>query len=296
MERDEIRLTRRTLAKGALAVACIISAGMTTSSANARWIANQQLASLSVVDRDSGRVLRTYVHNGRFYVAGHTGARYGLRLSNRTNGRVLLVVSVDGVNVISGETANFNQRGYVLSAHETADIFGWRKNQNEIAAFRFAPLPQSYAARTGRPDDVGVIGMAVFRERYQPPPPVLVEPQYDRQRGYGQPNAAPPPPSPRAEGAARDSASENRAMQMPAPAAKLGTAHGEIEQSYIDTVAFEKATSRPESVQLIEYDSMANLIAAGVIPRQPEYPHHPRPFPNNHDTDGYVPDPPPMRE
>jgi hypothetical protein len=36
------------------------------------------------------------------------------------------------------------------------------------------PRQASYAARTGRPDHVGVIGVAVFREKLPPPPPVSV--------------------------------------------------------------------------------------------------------------------------
>ena len=44
---------------------------------------------------------------------------------------------------------------------------------NEVAAFYFTQLPDSYAARTDRPDNVGVIGVAVFRE-YQPPRPAVL--------------------------------------------------------------------------------------------------------------------------
>jgi hypothetical protein len=55
------------------------------------------------------------------------------------------------------------------------DIGGWRKSMSEVAAFVFTALPESYAARTGRPGNVGVIGVAVFRE-YQPPrPPVSLQ-------------------------------------------------------------------------------------------------------------------------
>jgi len=42
---------------------------------------------------------------------------------------------------------------------EYADINGWRKSQSSTAAFYFTELPDAYAARTGRPDNVG--GMKV---------------------------------------------------------------------------------------------------------------------------------------
>ena len=93
------------------------------------------------------------------------GHRYSVRMTNRTGGRVLTVLSVDGVNAITGQTASPNQSGYVLSPWESAEIAGWRKSDNEIAQFNFTALPDSYASRTGRPANVGVIGVAVFTER-----------------------------------------------------------------------------------------------------------------------------------
>ena len=126
---------------------------------------------LSVVDRDTGQALRLWRHDGRLFVAGRPGARYSLRVANHTDDRVLVVLSVDGVNILTGETASYDQRGYVFRPYESYDLSGWRKSDTEIAAFTFAPLPQSYAARTGRPGDVGVIGMAVFKERIPDPPP-----------------------------------------------------------------------------------------------------------------------------
>ena len=45
------------------------------------------------------------------------------------------------------------------------EITGWRKSLERTAAFYFTDLGDSYAARTGRPQNVGVIGVAVFQER-----------------------------------------------------------------------------------------------------------------------------------
>ena len=120
-----------------------------------------QLAKLEVYDRDSGQVVPTYAQDGRQFVPGRPGARYALRLRNLSAGRVLVVLSVDGINVVSGETADWRQVGYVLEPGRSYDINGWRKSGTEIAAFEFAPIERSYAALTGRPGNVGVIGMAV---------------------------------------------------------------------------------------------------------------------------------------
>lgn len=83
---------------------------------------------------------------------------------------LLAVVSVDGVNVIAGQSADPSQSGYVVSSRASIDIQGWRRSLSQTAAFYFTSLPDSYAARTGRPEHVGVIGVAVFRKRQAPPP------------------------------------------------------------------------------------------------------------------------------
>ena len=69
------------------------------------------VADISVINRNTGERLPTYRHAGKLYVAGKPGDRYALELKNRTGDRLLTVVSVDGVNVVSGETAAANQRG-----------------------------------------------------------------------------------------------------------------------------------------------------------------------------------------
>src|SRR4030095_14544434 len=75
------------------------------------------------------------------------------------------------VSVITAETCAQEQRGYVLGRWDSLRSEGWRKSLDEVATFYFTKLADSYAARTGRPHDVGVIGVALFRERqpyYEP--------------------------------------------------------------------------------------------------------------------------------
>jgi hypothetical protein len=211
---------------------------------------------LSVYDRTEGRRLPVYWHEGRAYIAGRPGNEYRITLRSRTPQDVLAVVSVDGVNVITGETAHPSQSGYVLSPRGGIDILGWRKNLSQTAAFYFTSLPDSYAARTGRPDDVGVIGVALFRRKqYQPPPQPL---------GQAAPSAG-----------ARAAESRDEA--------KLGTGHGRREHSPAMHVTFERASASPAEVITLYYDSHANLLAKGII-RDPVR-AAPRPFP------GFVPDP-----
>lgn len=237
------------------------------------------LATLEVYDRDSGQVLPTYTRHGRTWVPGRPGARYALRLRNHGDHRLLVVLSVDGINVISGQTADWSQTGYVLDAGRRYDINGWRKSDTAVAAFEFAPIERSYAARTGRPDHVGVIGMAVFRERPLPPPvpPVAMAP------------AAPAAPAePRA---ARENAAADGVAGAERQASRLGTGHGPREWSVSRHTAFERAGSVPDQVVQLDYDSLDRLVAAGIVPAaRPVPPGRPSPFPGS--PMAYVPDPP----
>jgi hypothetical protein len=283
-------LLRRTLLATALSA---IGLAATGSAAAARSIA-PALVDLRVVDRETGREARIWRHGGRLFVAGRPGARYSLRIRNNIAERLLVVVSVDGVNVITGETAGYDQKGYILRPYVSADISGWRKSDREVAAFTFAPQSRSYASRTGRPHDVGVIGVAAFTERR--PAPLAVE----RSRRYEDradlveeemavtaqaPAVAPPPAS------VRSAPMPQSAPQSARRSERLGTGHGAREWSPISTVAFERASSQPQYVSRIEYDSYDNLVARGVIPRSHPRPDRPRPFPSTPD-EGYVPDPP----
>ena len=112
------------------------------------------LVDVSVVDRDTGDWLREYPHRGDTWVAGTPGNRCGVRLSNSTGERVLVVLSVDGINAVTGETASPSQAGYVLEPWESTEIAGWRKSLDDIAQFVFTDLGDSYAARTGRTPQV----------------------------------------------------------------------------------------------------------------------------------------------
>ena len=229
------------------------------------------VADLSIVNRSTGERLPTYRHGGRLYVAGKPGDRYALELRNRTGERVLTVVSVDGVNVVSGETAAASQRGYVLGPGESAEIAGWRKSTQDVAAFYFTALPDSYAARTRRPTNVGVIGVAAFREYREP-----VVSSQESVLGGSRMDAAPAAPAAEKAEAKRSAGAEER----------LGTGHGERLHAPARQVEFRKASERPDEIITVHYDSLENLQAQGIIPLARR-----RPAPNPFPGDRFVPDP-----
>ncbi len=238
---------------------------------------------------------QTYDHAGETYVMGQLGARYTLRVSNHSGRRIEAVVSVDGRDVVDGKSADFrNKRGYLVPAWGSIDIDGWRISHAEAAAFRFSSVPDSYAARTGSAREVGVVGVAVFPERYLAPyayryPRPLATPPYRDDYGYdellerssggaakkGQAPHASAPAAEAEESARGDSA---RALDGAGAGAKseaqpyarrarpgLGTEYGEAVSSPIHEVEFVRAyAARPSAVLGMRYNDREGLLAMGI--------------------------------
>jgi hypothetical protein len=262
-----------------------------------------QRVDVQIVDRTTGEIIKPILHDGEWWIAGKPGAMYGVTLLNRAGRRTLNVVSIDGVNAISGQTAAWSQTGYVIGDYQSYQINGWRKNANQVAAFEFTALPDSYAARTGRPDNVGVIGIAIFDEKpvvVQQVAPISRRESTDGDRKSASPfmpvpappapaAATPPPPSEAGSGSGNDAPS-TVARARPQPE-RLGTGHGELETSTIRNVSFVRAQSTPNEIVTIHYDRIENLIAMGIV-QAPMTPVAVNPFPN---SERYVADPPPRR-
>jgi hypothetical protein len=240
------------------------------------------LVDVDLVDRDIGQWLPETPWRGDVWVAGTPGHRYAVRLTNTTGERVLVVLSVDGVNAVTGETAHPSQAGYVLGPWQSTEIAGWRKSLDDVAQFVFTDLPDSYAARTGRPRNVGVVGIAVFREQR----PIAYEPPY-----------APAPIAREREEARRDAPAAAQSKSAGANAAEsdsmarqqLGTGHGEREWSRVERTDFVRASRSPSQVMQLRYDDLDTLVAMGVMrrPYQRTWREAPRAFP-----EGFVADPP----
>jgi hypothetical protein len=204
---------------------------------------------IEIVD-DALRAYPTFFQGGRRFLLGAVGERYVVRISNPTAGRVEAVVSIDGLDAIDGRPASFAKRGYIVPPYGEVTIDGWRTSLDSVAAFRFSSVPASYAARTGRDRNVGVIGAAFFRER-----PVVVRMPPPRAS-----RAAPSSPAPKA-GSAPSAADEARPG--------LGTEFGESHDSYVTEVPFERASTVPNALAELRYDDREGLIARGIriVPR-----------------------------
>ena len=253
-----------------------IAAALAAASLSAQAVG--RLADITIHDRATGRDLPVHWHEGRAYVIGRPGNEYEIRVANRAGEDLLAVMSVDGVNVLNGELASTHGSGYVFSASEQNTIRGWRKSMKDIAAFYFTSLGDSYAGRTGRPDNVGVIGVALFQRKRVEPPPMP----------YSQAPAAPEAWRERADASNESKQRLGSASRAEPPAkaeAPLGTGHGRREHAPTRFVDFQRRTADPVETIAIYYDSDRNLVAQGVISSYSGR-RDPNPWPTS-----FVPDP-----
>jgi hypothetical protein len=196
--------------------------------------------------------------SGRHYVEARPGARYTVRLGNQTAERLAVLITVDGLNVISGERQAVHQRGrmYVLDPWETAEIQGWRTSLEDVRRFTFVDERASYAARSGQANSrMGWIELAVYRERHRP--------VWRRQRPDVTTQEAPPPA---AAPEARDGAAKAGRAEGAQRESYPGTGWGDPARDPVRLVDFEPEPRPAERITL-RYEYAPALRALGILPR-----------------------------
>lgn len=120
----------------------------------------------------NGNRCKFYHHQGRTYIQANHGSEYELEIKNNTWSRILCLSSVDGLNVLTGETAREDDAGYVIPAYSPLRIKGFRYSNNEVAAFKFTDKHNSYAQSQGGNEaaqNCGVIGFKLYNEIIRTP-------------------------------------------------------------------------------------------------------------------------------
>ena len=207
--------------------------------------------------------------SGRYYVEARKGCRYSVALANRTGERVGVVLTVDGLNAISGERDAGRGRMYVLDPWQGTTVQGWRTSLQEVRQFTFVDERASYAARSDKANEkMGWIEIAAYREqrafvrslprRELPAAPAPVESEGDQAGRSGAP----------ASEAARDSG-EAAAPKLRGNAqarAYPGTGWGDRAHDPVVLVSFDPESEPFERVTL-RYEYRPALVALGVLPR-----------------------------
>jgi hypothetical protein len=183
-----------------------------------------------------GRPLPTVYYRGKTYLpVPRVGQEYEVRIWNHGPRRVAAVLSVDGLSVINGRPASESQPGFVVAPYGSVLIKGWQRSMDTVAAFRFVERGRSYAGLTGRPENVGVIGLVAFEEA-----------------GW----------NPRLDIDRRESAAPAAAGKARGAVGSIGTEYGREVSSGIYYVPFVRGANR--RAVTFYYDTAEALRAAGV--------------------------------
>jgi hypothetical protein len=264
-----VRSTALWLAAAALGAAAPVSA-------HGAYEASGGVGSLVTVSLEvDGRPAPLYPApdgSGRHYLEARRGARYAVRLTNRTGERLGVLLTVDGLNAISGELSRpgFRSPGrlYVLYPWDDTLVQGWRTSLEDVRQFTFVDEERSYATRSGKANArLGWVEVEVYRERrpvarpwpYWPPRPYEVEPQAEDRRE--------PQTKDKGASAGRDGIAE-RAPAPPAGAAPSypGTGWGPRAEDPVRVVSFEAEPAPAERITL-RYEYASALRALGILPR-----------------------------
>ncbi len=119
--------------------------------------------------------------NGDVFIEGIPGSSYAISIEQRFPQKVLVIVSVDGLSVLTGKPASRNDQGFIMLTN--LNILGWQVDNENAAEFYFTDRSESYAEKVGEPDNVGVIAAAVYSQK--PSPVFDTEVDFSRSKGGG---------------------------------------------------------------------------------------------------------------
>lgn len=126
----------------------------------------------------NNKPIRKYIHKNQLYIEARKGDSYEIRIRNNGYRRILVVVTTDGINVISGEAGGNSLSGYVISPFNSYRIKGFRTSNDSINKFVFSEKNESYAAKSqetkGDILNCGVIGIKIYDEIKQQPLPFFI--------------------------------------------------------------------------------------------------------------------------
>ena len=117
----------------------------------------------------NGSKCKQYNFNGKTFIEAKQGSEYVIEAKNNHWKRVLTVGSVDGLNVLTGKTAQESDSGYIVGAYSAEKIKGFRVSDSEWALFKFGYKfnGNTYAQskEDGSEKNCGVIGIKFFYEK-----------------------------------------------------------------------------------------------------------------------------------
>ncbi len=206
---------------------------------------------------DNGATFQSFLHQDfrrgetrviKKYLEAKKGENYGIVIRNNTPERIGVVIAADGRNIISGNRSDLknSETMYIVNPYESARYDGWRTTESEVHRFYFTEPADSYSVRTFADSSaMGVIAVAVFREKERP------QPLLEQKRSESAPAA------PSMEGARRG---QGKALADES----AGTGFGEAQYSPVVRVEFEPERM-PIQKTLVKYEWRETLCRKGIL-------------------------------
>jgi hypothetical protein len=114
----------------------------------------------------NGRACKEYIHKGMSFIEARAGTNYTVKIKNDNPYRVMAVLSVDGLDVVTGKPAEETNTGYIIDAYSSLDVKGYRISDDNSASFIFTSKGNSYVQQVkSNATDAGVIGLRTFKEK-----------------------------------------------------------------------------------------------------------------------------------
>ena len=234
----------------------------------------------------NGRPLSEYYARGRTYVEALQDAEYELRLTNTSPDRVAVALSVDGLNTIDARhTSAWNASKWVIEPYQTITISGWQMSSERARHFYFTNERDSYGAKLGQTENLGVISAVFFRERgriTQVTPPRPIYRDKDSEESMRSQEA----PSAKSRGDAAGVARDGRKIAPVPDDEYAATGIGRSVRHDVRWVDMD-LDSRPAGEVTVRYEYYSALLRLGVIPR----PREPYPLYRREDSRGFSPEP-----
>ena len=235
-----------------------------------------------------GAAAPEYAARQRVYVEALKGKEFVLRISNPTNRRVAVALSVDGRNVIDAKrTGSQEAAKWVLGPWETIDVPGWQVSGATSRRFFFTSTSKSYAKWLGDTANVGTIEAVFYRERLRDPRPAELRWKDKSDEPVAREGAARDDGQRSGVGAPPTAQSPSGAKSKKADDSYAATGIGNATEFPVEWVAFE-AESSPAARIALRYEFRAELVRLGVLPREEELFARDRAHGFEHD---YAPDP-----
>lgn len=185
----------------------------------------------------SNNYLKEYDFKQTSWIVGELNKEYKIQLINNCDQNIMAILSVDGLNTLNGQRANFNSPGYLLGPKEKIIINGWQKSKNKIASFYFTYPENSYANKSNNNFNLGIIGVAFFNEK--------------NNRKFKEKSL--------------ESVPSNKINNLrKSDEQAVGTGWGREQNNPIDFVNFNKEEN-PFYIKNVRYDSYKNLVSMGII-------------------------------